>query len=126
MSGLSYGLCSGKHVNPHNHRFSALRGNTADSAARGYARDAFAAVAPLDQRFLTTTVRLATLLGVDGMSFFWSRYFFAYLDNPQSFAEATSAAVLDAGNKASYFAMEADRLSPTGQVYQRLIANCLA
>ncbi len=54
-----------------------------------YARDAYSFWEPLDSRFITVLCGFAHLLDFDSMSFFWSQYFFGYIDyeKERSYAE---------------------------------------
>ena len=45
-----------------------------------FARDSWSFWAPLDQRFLALMVRYARTAGLEFLSPYWSRYYFAYLD----------------------------------------------
>ena len=45
-----------------------------------YARDAYSFWEPLDSRFITVLWGFAHLLEFESMSFFWSQYFFGYID----------------------------------------------
>ncbi|MFN4182860.1 MAG: hypothetical protein ACK4G3_06635, partial [bacterium] len=52
--------------------------------SEAFRRDAFSFWAPLDQKFIAVIAKWAQEENVAFLSFFWSKYFFAYLDyNPQ-------------------------------------------
>src|SRR3989337_3062720 len=54
-------------------------GNVAASPGL-FARDVFSFWEPLDAQFVTTVVQLSHAVKIDFTSFFWSRYFFGYVD----------------------------------------------
>ncbi|MGH2371893.1 MAG: hypothetical protein ACRDIC_00235, partial [bacterium] len=61
-------------------RDNELGGQAVAAAPALFARDVFSFWEPLDIEFLTTMVKLSHYLKVDFASFFWSRYFFGYVE----------------------------------------------
>jgi len=87
-----------------------------------FARDASNVWAPLDQRFLGVMAKYARAAGVDTVSAFWSRYFFAYLD-PGLVAHADASQVLTWASAAAAQAMVDGRVTDTGLSYRAIIAG---
>jgi hypothetical protein len=59
-----------------------------------YARDAYSFWEPLDSRFITALWGFAHLFHFESMSFFWSQYFFGYIDYQQDNAYTTNQELL--------------------------------
>lgn len=87
-----------------------------------FARDASSFWAPLDRRFLSVMAKYARTAGVDTLSAFWSRYFFAYLD-PGLVARAGATQVLTWASAAAAQAMVDGRSTDTGESYQAIITG---
>jgi hypothetical protein len=87
-----------------------------------FARDASNVWGPLDQRFLNVIAKYARVAGVDTLSAFWSRYFFAYLD-PGLVAHAGAAQVLTWAAAAAAQAMVDGASTDTGLSYRAIIAG---
>jgi hypothetical protein len=81
-----------------------------------FGRDTFSFWAALDQRMLRLMARFARLHGVEYLSAFWSKYFFAYLEHAAHPGLAAGALLREA-DRAAAAAIVAGRLSPTGTVY---------
>ena len=78
-----------------------------------FSRDAYSFFAPLDARFFRMMVNLSHLVRFDFQSFFWEKYFFAYLDyNDTWFLPPTQVQFL--GNVAAVAAMVAGNYSDAG------------
>jgi hypothetical protein len=65
-----------------------------------YARDAYSFWEPLDSRFITVLAGFAHLLDFESISFFWSQYFFGYIEYEQEHSysenqELLRSAILD-------------------------------
>lgn len=91
------------------------------AAAEGvFGQDVYAFWQPLDIRFFRLANALARRGGVDLLSFFWSRQFFAAL--PAGEGGEDWRARSQAANRASFTAMKAGRLTELGQAYKALIA----
>src|SRR3970282_2741150 len=57
-----------------------LRAGNVAAAPGLFARDVFSFWEPLDARFVTTMVKFSHAVKIDFTSFFWSRYFFGYVE----------------------------------------------
>jgi hypothetical protein len=82
--------------------------------AEAYNRDVYSFWEPLDERFLTDMTRLADTTSMDFISFFWSRYFFAYLDYNTTPKGQTTDQFNRQINQASLAAVESNSLSSLG------------
>jgi hypothetical protein len=82
--------------------------------SEAYNRDVFSFWEPLDERFLMDMTRLADTASMDFISFFWSRYFFAYLDYNTTPKGQTTELFNRQINQASLAAVESDSLSSLG------------
>lgn len=91
--------------------------------AEAYRRDVFSFWSPLDQRFLEVMARWASAEGADLVSFFWSKYFFAYLDYDSTTAQLPYDALRQRVDQQVVRNLLAGQLSPTGRYYQTLIAK---
>jgi len=106
-------------------RDQELGGRAVAAAPALFARDVFGLWEPLDIEFLTTVVRLSHYLKVDFASFFWSRYFFGYVEYNDGTKHLRPTELFRRAN------MEAARnmlenpplLTKTGLAYQRLIKS---
>jgi hypothetical protein len=85
-----------------------------------YGRDAYSFWQPLDVLFMQTVVELGRAAGVRYLSFFWSRYLFAYVDYDQISPGMAKAELQQAANLASWNALVQGELSATGKEFQRL------
>jgi hypothetical protein len=83
-------------------------------------RDTFSFWEPLDRRYVDVMTRLAVSKRFAFLSFFWSKYFFSYLDYADTFF-LTPDQLLALSQVASTQAMLAGRLTSTGEMYQALI-----
>ncbi len=81
-----------------------------------YARDARSFWAPLDALHIETMVALARASGVEYVSFFWSKYLFAYLD---AAADLSPLELMRQSNAAAVRAMVEHRWSASGEAFQR-------
>jgi len=86
-----------------------------------YARDAFSFWAPLDADFIRLVTCLARSQKVDYASFFWSNFFFAYLDYDQTPGNLTHAGQMRALNQAAYENMLGGVFSSTGLAYAEVL-----
>jgi len=82
--------------------------------SEAYNRDVFSFWEPLDERFLMDMTRLADTTSMDFVSFFWSRYFFAYLDYNTTPKGQTTDQFNRQINQASLAAVESNSLSSLG------------
>jgi hypothetical protein len=86
-----------------------------------FARDVFSPWSPLDQRFVRALVALAHLERLDYVSFFWSKYFFAYLEPTPENLNLSPGELLRAADEAAVENILAGRYSETGLAFSRLI-----
>lgn len=100
-----------------------LRGGNVAAAPGHFARDVFSFWEPLDARFVAAIVKLAQAERIEFASFFWSRYFFGYVEYSSQTAALPPGALFKMANAAAGRNMRADppRLTQTGLMFQRLI-----
>jgi uncharacterized protein (TIGR03437 family) len=94
--------------------------NVADNSTV-FARDPYSFWAPLDQEFLTSLVNLAYWKGIDFISPFWTRYFYAYLDYDNTSA-MTPDEIIAAASSAEASALASGTFTSTATSYSSLIA----
>ncbi|HWQ28428.1 MAG TPA: hypothetical protein VNN12_05340 [Dehalococcoidia bacterium] len=83
-----------------------------------FARDVFSFWAPLDALHIETVHALARATGIEYVSFFWSKFFFAYLDYGASPA-AAGADLMRLSNAAAVQAIVERRLTASGEAFRR-------
>jgi len=82
-------------------------------------RDVYSFWYPLDARFLQDMMKLADVSGMDFVSFFWMRNFFAYLDYASTPHDLTTAALTRLINQAYVSNVLNGTLSPLGLYIQQ-------
>ncbi len=97
-----------------------LMGNVAPGPI--FARDVFSYWAPLDQKFIEAITRWASAEGVEFLSFFWSKYFFAYVDYTPAHERLSPAQLLGLADAAAAENILRGEMSSTGARYRALIA----
>jgi hypothetical protein len=99
-----------------------LAGNVAAAPAL-FGRDVFSFWEPLDARFVTTIVKFSHAMKIDFTSFFWSRYFFGYVEYSDQIGRLPPGELFRLANQAAARNMTADPPRPTltGHTLQRLI-----
>ena len=100
-----------------------LRAGNVAAAPGLFARDVFSFWEPLDAQFVTTVVKLSHAVKIDFTSFFWSRYFFGYVDYSERTGRLPPGELSRLANAAAGRNMTADppRMTQTGATLQRLI-----
>jgi hypothetical protein len=88
-----------------------------------FARDYYDFWAPLDPRFIDVIGRLAAREGVTYISFFWSKYLFAYLPYTPDAPSRPAQELIRASNQAALEAMRQQSLSPSGEALRRLAST---
>jgi hypothetical protein len=88
--------------------------------ATRFARDYYDFWAPLDARFVDVIGRLAAREGVTYVSFFWSKYLFAYLPFTPDAPSRPAQDLIRASNQAALDAMRRQVISPAGEALRRL------
>ncbi|MEW5941121.1 MAG: hypothetical protein AB1750_15760 [Chloroflexota bacterium] len=83
--------------------------------------DAYSFWTPLDRKFIQMMADFAGKADVDFLSFFWSQFFFAYVDYAPSLDDASYSEIRERSNRAASEALARGELSPLGQFYQTLI-----
>jgi hypothetical protein len=86
-----------------------------------YGRDAFSFWEPLDESFIRAVTRLSQASGVEFASFFWTRYFFAYLDYDQ-YHNLSPQQINRQATQASILNTQSNTLSPLGNFFRERIA----
>jgi hypothetical protein len=87
-----------------------------------FARDAFGFWSPLDARLLRAVRRFAETNGIEYVSAFWSRHFFASLDQSKH-ASLSPGELLRASEREAARALLAGEVSPTGAAFRDVIAG---
>ncbi|MBN1440613.1 MAG: hypothetical protein JW929_14490 [Anaerolineales bacterium] len=93
------------------------------SYASLYARDVFSFWQPLDILFIRMMVRMARAKGFAYLSFFWSGYFFAYLDYEQTPAGLSPVELIRTLNQAQYKNLAAGEFTAVGCAYRQEIRS---
>jgi hypothetical protein len=86
-----------------------------------YARDAYVFWQPLDVRFVQLMGGLARAWGIEYASFFWSGFFFDYLEYDESLPRLPLPELLHRLNRDQAASLQAGALSDTGRAFQALI-----
>ena len=87
-------------------------------------RDMYSFWEPLDERYLQDMMKLADVTGMDFVSFFWMRNFFAYLEYNNTTQNLTTAALTGLINQAYTSNVLTGNLSPLGlYIQQQLNSN---
>lgn len=86
-------------------------------------RDPFSFWYPLDARFFDNIINLADAADMEFVSFFWTRYFFAYVDYSQETRSLSVAEMNRLINQAAYANIKEDILSPLGEHYQQRLSS---
>lgn len=85
-----------------------------------YDRDAFSFWQPLDAQFMETLALLGDIYDFRLISFFWSRYFFAYLDYAPNYGNMRSPELLRQANRASAAGMSNGTITDVGRLLGEL------
>lgn len=88
-----------------------------------YARDPYSFWQPLDIRFIQNVVDLGRAYEFDFISFFWSRYFFAYVNYNDVPRNIDSTGLFRMVNQAAFANLQAGKYSATGEAYSRMITE---
>jgi hypothetical protein len=100
---------------------------TPDELRRGmgyadiYARDAYSFWQPLDVRYVQLIGGLARVWGVEYASFFWSGFFFGYLEYEESLSPLPLPELTQQLNRVQAANIEAGVFSDTGRAFQELV-----
>jgi len=86
-------------------------------------RDYYSFWSPQDAQFIRLMVNLADTADMDFVSFFWSRYFFDYLDYQATQRNLTTLELNRLATQASISSMRKGNLSPLGQDLQKLLGD---
>jgi hypothetical protein len=102
-----------------------LSGQPVAAAAALFGRDVYRFWEPLDIEFLTAMVRLSHYLKIDMTSFFWSRYFFGYIDYDETTRRLAPAELFRLANREAAGNMLATppRLTNTGLALKNLLKS---
>ncbi len=85
-------------------------------------RDVFSFWSPIDVKFMENLATVAHIHDLEFVSFFWSRYFFAYLDYNAYPPGTWGYTLLRDAEDACYAALQAGELTETGRAMGRLTA----
>ncbi len=91
------------------------------SYAEIYDRDVYSFWSPLDERFTQDIINLADATQMDFISFFWTRYFFAYLDYDTTPHNQSTQEINRQINQATSKAVQDGSLSTLGQWFQETL-----
>jgi hypothetical protein len=94
-------------------------GNGLGDPEKAMNRDVYSFWYPLDARFIGDIMDLADATDMDFVSFFWTRYFFAYLDYSNTAHNLTTAQYNRLINQAVFINVQKDTLSSLGQYFQQ-------
>jgi hypothetical protein len=83
-----------------------------------YMRDVYSFWQPLDILFLRTMIRLARAEEFEYLSFFWSGYFFGYLEYDRATAGLSSAELVRNLNRAQLQNLQAGQATATGCAFR--------
>jgi hypothetical protein len=86
-------------------------------------RDVFSFWQPLDVRFLRAVAGMAQAQGLEYVSFFWSGYFFAYVEADASWLNETAFDLYQELNRRQYVSLQAGVLTESGRAYQELLSG---
>jgi len=86
-------------------------------------RDLFSLWYPLDAYFIDNIINLADATNMEFVSFFWTRYFFAYLDYSTETSSLSVAEMNRRINQAANANVKEGILSPLGQHYQQRLSS---
>ena len=86
-------------------------------------RDPYGFWQPLDTRFLEAVAGMADHLDLDYVSFFWSGFFFGYLEYDSTPAGLSAPELYQRLNQEQFAGLQAGRLTETGRAYQALLAG---
>jgi hypothetical protein len=106
---------------------TSLYKTTPDELRRGmgyseiYARDAFSFWEPLDAQYVRLIGGLARAWGIEYASFFWSGFFFGYLDYDDSLARLSPSELTVRLNRVQAANIEAGVFTDTGRAYREMI-----
>ncbi|MGA9049628.1 MAG: hypothetical protein WB588_11615 [Dehalococcoidia bacterium] len=96
-------------------------GNGLGNAETIMDRDYYSFWQPLDAQFIRMMVSISAAAGMDFVSFFWSRYFFSYLDYQATSHDLSTIELNRLATQASMSSMQKGNLSPLGQDLQKLL-----
>lgn len=91
--------------------------------SQAYARDAFSFWQPLDSRYVQLMVGLSQAWGLEYTSFFWSGFFFAYLEHDPDLASLPLPDLLRQLNQAQAASLQAGGISDTGRALQSALGR---
>lgn len=86
-----------------------------------FTRDVYGFWEPLDIRFIEAVLKIAQDQGFAYVSFFWSKYFFAYLDYDSAREERSAKALVRLSNQAAVENLQAGAVSETGAALEHLL-----
>lgn len=86
-----------------------------------FPRDVYSFWEPLDARFIEAIMGIAHYQNFEYVSFFWSKYFFSYLDYDETPRDLSRAELIVRSNQAAFSNVRAGVFTGTGQAYQRLL-----
>jgi hypothetical protein len=95
--------------------------NTMAANETVFARDVYSFWQPLDQLFIKNIVAFANLEQVEYVSFFWTPYFFSYLNHNQANANRSSVQLVSTAAREAQRNMATGVLTGTGEFYRDLI-----
>lgn len=88
-----------------------------------FTRDVYSFWAPLDTRFIEAVMKIANKEDFEYVSFFWSKYFFAYLDYEETSRDLPPTELVLLSNQAAVENLQAGLLSETGKSFKTLLSQ---
>ncbi|MGD2270773.1 MAG: hypothetical protein PVI06_10285 [Desulfobacterales bacterium] len=92
------------------------------SPVKAFARDVYSFWQPLDNQFLTIIVNLSRQVDAEFCSFFWMKYFYAYLDYSMKTKNLHPQRLIAAADAAAGRNILTNTLSETGKTFKTLLA----
>jgi hypothetical protein len=89
---------------------------------RAFARDVYSFWQPLDKQFLEIIVNLSRQVNAEFCSFFWMKYFYAYLDYSVKTNNLHPQQLITAADAAAGRNILSNTLNETGKTFKTLIA----
>jgi hypothetical protein len=93
------------------------------SPVKAFARDVYSFWQPLDKQFLEIIVNLSRQVNAEFCSFFWMKYFYAYLDYSVKTKNLHPRQLIAAADAAAGRNILANTLNETGKTFKHIIAT---
>jgi hypothetical protein len=91
-----------------------------------FGRDVYSFWSPLDSQYIETIVKFIEKRNIEFVSFFWSRYFFGYVDYASTPKDLDYGQLSRLANQAAVRGIQSKTVTGAGETYRRLIASAVA